>query len=94
VEVAFEMLTSSLLLPINHGSFRPVKIGAVSDADGQCATVCLKRDPEAVLTDVRNGYVSIEAARRDYGVVVRHPSRRVYELDRSANEALRRARES
>jgi N-methylhydantoinase B len=28
------------------------------------------RDPGAVLRDVRNGYVSIEGARRDYGVVI------------------------
>ncbi len=30
----------------------------------------LERDPLAVLDDVRNGYVSAEAARREYGVVV------------------------
>jgi len=29
------------------------------------------RDPEAVLRDVRNGYVTPEAAARDYGVPVR-----------------------
>jgi len=28
------------------------------------------RDPAAVARDVRTGYVSIEAARRDYGVIV------------------------
>lgn len=31
-----------------------------------------KRAPEQVLDDVINGYVSIEAAERDYGVVVRY----------------------
>jgi len=30
----------------------------------------LERDPEAVLRDVRNEYVSAGRARRDYGVVV------------------------
>ncbi|MCC7463549.1 MAG: hydantoinase B/oxoprolinase family protein, partial [Gammaproteobacteria bacterium] len=30
----------------------------------------LARDPERVCRDVRDGYVSIEGARRDYGVVV------------------------
>jgi N-methylhydantoinase B len=30
----------------------------------------LERDPAAVARDVRLGYVSVEAARRDYGVVV------------------------
>ncbi|MGV6874720.1 hydantoinase B/oxoprolinase family protein [Pseudochelatococcus sp. B33] len=29
-----------------------------------------KRDPERVRSDVANGYVSVEAARRDYGVVI------------------------
>jgi len=31
----------------------------------------LQRDPAAVLDDVRNGYVSVEAAERVYGVVIR-----------------------
>ncbi len=31
----------------------------------------IERDPEAVLEDVADGYVSIERARKDYGVVVR-----------------------
>jgi len=30
----------------------------------------LKRDPNAVLQDVRNGFVSVEAARKDYGVAI------------------------
>lgn len=30
----------------------------------------LKRDPDRVARDVRHGYVTIEAARRDYGVVI------------------------
>jgi N-methylhydantoinase B len=29
-----------------------------------------ERDPRAVLDDVLNGYVSLEAARREYGVVI------------------------
>lgn len=59
-----------------------------------------ERDPEAVLADVVDGYVSIEAAEREYGVVIR--CRKVageivalpedYELDREASERLRRAR--
>jgi N-methylhydantoinase B/oxoprolinase/acetone carboxylase alpha subunit len=32
----------------------------------------LTRDAERVLADVREGFVSAEAAARDYGVVVRH----------------------
>ena len=34
-----------------------------------------ERDPERVRMDVVNGYVSIEAAARDYGVAVRYVGR-------------------
>ena len=30
----------------------------------------LRRDPQAVLADVRNGWVSVGAAQREYGVIV------------------------
>ena len=58
------------------------------------------RDPHAVLEDVLNGYVSIEAAERDYGVVV-HSSRRPdeqvslphhFSIDLPATTALRTRR--
>lgn len=52
----------------------------------------LQRDPKRVLADVRSGYVSLEGARRDYGVVIRQEGRR-YELDLEATAALRRARQ-
>jgi N-methylhydantoinase B/oxoprolinase/acetone carboxylase alpha subunit len=42
-----------------------------------------------VLADVRAGYVSMEAARRDYGVVIRQQGRR-FELDTEATSRLRR----
>jgi N-methylhydantoinase B/oxoprolinase/acetone carboxylase alpha subunit len=45
-----------------------------------------------VLADVRAGYVSLEAARRDYGVVIRQQGRR-FELDLEATAELRRAYE-
>jgi N-methylhydantoinase B len=48
----------------------------------------LERPSELVLADVRAGYVSLEAAERDYGVVIRRSGRRL-ELDRSATVALR-----
>jgi len=50
----------------------------------------LERDPARVLDDVRSGYVSLEAARRDYGVAIR-PSGRKFELDVEATRELRRA---
>jgi N-methylhydantoinase B len=48
----------------------------------------LERDPERVLADVRSGYVSLEAARRDYGVVIQQRGRR-FELDRESTKELR-----
>lgn len=47
----------------------------------------LERDPELVLDDVRNGFVSLEAAREIYGVVINKAEMRVDE------EATRRLRE-
>jgi N-methylhydantoinase B len=51
----------------------------------------LEREAERVLADVRSGYVSLEAARRDYGVAVRQYGRR-FELDVEATATLRRHR--
>ena len=50
----------------------------------------LERDPERVLSDVRNEYVSLESAEKDYGVVIHHPAPRTWVLDLPATEALRR----
>ena len=47
-----------------------------------------ERSPEAVLDDVRQGYVSVESARSDYGVVVRPHSDEVT-LDPDATGELR-----
>lgn len=46
----------------------------------------LTRDPEKVRDDVRDGYVSIEAARRDYGVVLNPSS---LEIDWEETRKLR-----
>ena len=47
-----------------------------------------ERSPEKVFEDVRNGFVSAEGARRDYGVVIKKDGG----LDYSATEDLRRER--
>ena len=44
----------------------------------------LDRDPACVALDVKRGYVSVEAARRDYGVVLENGA-----VDQAATEALR-----
>jgi len=49
----------------------------------------LERDPEKVLDDVMNGYVSLEAAREAYGVVM---APETAELDVQATERLRASR--
>lgn len=57
----------------------------------------LQRAPEAVLADVVEGYVSVEGAKRDYGVVIRYtgsPNQLVrlpedYRLEKEATEQLR-----
>ena len=49
----------------------------------------LERDPEAVLDDVLDGYVSAEGARRDYGVVL---SADGCAVDRQGTEAERARR--
>ena len=57
----------------------------------------LTRDTEAVLWDVIEGYVSLEAARRDYGVVIEYLGREDqlvrlpedYRLDIEATRQLR-----
>jgi N-methylhydantoinase B len=48
----------------------------------------LERNPEHVLADVRSGYVSLEAARRDYGVIIHQQGRR-FTLDIEASRELR-----
>jgi N-methylhydantoinase B len=50
------------------------------------------RDPQSVLADVCSGYVSVEVARRDYGVVIRQNGRK-FELDVATTRELRQGRE-
>ena len=56
----------------------------------------LERDPEAVLEDVIDGYVSIERAAKDYGVVIEavDPEIDEYHLDEAATTSLREEQRS
>jgi N-methylhydantoinase B len=51
----------------------------------------LERDPDHVCEDIADGYVSIERALKDYGVVIREidPDLSEYEVDREATAAAR-----
>jgi N-methylhydantoinase B len=51
----------------------------------------LARDAGRVLSDVREGYVTIEAAKSDYGVVI---DQETLTVNAAASEALRRARQT
>ena len=51
----------------------------------------VERDPERVLADARQGYISLDAAERDYAVVV---DAATMEVDEAATAALRREREA
>jgi len=76
------------------GKFNPTELAEgdgflVETAGGGGFWNPLLRDPETVLADARAGYVSVEAARRDYGVAIRQDGRR-FELDSIATAELRR----
>jgi N-methylhydantoinase B len=49
----------------------------------------LSRVPERVLEDVKDGYVSLEAAKREYGVVIQPADSGKYRIDHKATEELR-----
>jgi N-methylhydantoinase B len=49
----------------------------------------LRRNPEKVLEDVRNGYVSLKSAERDYGVVI---DLTLWTVDSESTSKLRRER--
>ena len=53
----------------SHEMRRGERLTMLTSAGGGCGDP-RERDPERVLVDVREGRVSVEAARRDYGVVV------------------------
>jgi N-methylhydantoinase B len=73
-------------------------IVALNEGDGFLVEVgggggfwkAFERDPARVLADVHSGYVSLEAARAEYGVAIRHVGRR-FELDIDATAELRRS---
>ena len=72
------------------GKIKPTEIDAgdsflIETAGGGGFWNPLERDPERVLDDVRAGYVSVEAARRDYGVAIRqHADDRLLGADDSS----------
>ncbi|MEM7252512.1 MAG: hydantoinase B/oxoprolinase family protein [Pseudomonadota bacterium] len=76
-----EALPSKFIRDIVHGDvFQTELAGGGGWGDP------LARDPQRVLDDVRNEYLSVDSARNDYGVVV---TSNPWEVDRAQTEALR-----
>jgi N-methylhydantoinase B len=78
------------------GKIKPIEIDkgdgfTVETAGGGGFWSPLERPAERVLADVRSGYVSLEAAQRDYGVMIHQRGRR-FELDVEATAVLRQGR--
>ena len=78
------------------GKIKPTDLGEgegflVETAGGGGFWNPFERDPKLVLADVRSGYVSLEAAQRDYGVVIHQQGRR-FALDVEATATLRQGR--
>lgn len=78
---------SPLPLPGKGMKVRPGQTMIASSQGGGGLGDPIERDPALVLTDVENGLVSEEGARRDYAVVVKDNA-----IDEEATEALRRSR--
>jgi N-methylhydantoinase B len=74
------------IVPLSEGDGFLIEVGG-----GGGFWNALERDPARVLADVQSGYVSVEAARSEYGVVIRQ-SGRSFELDLEATAELRRRR--
>jgi N-methylhydantoinase B len=99
-----EALANRVGIRRNDGLIQRFRSGKVSPTRLESGEACitemgggggfgdpLDREPWRVLADVHNEYVSLESARRDYGVVIRQ-THRLFELDEQATAALRAAR--
>lgn len=80
-------------LPSRFGDYRlkPGDVFRVERAGGGGMADPLHRDPRRVLEDVLNGYVSLESAEADYGVVIDPVARRVDEAKTEKLRASKRA---
>ena len=86
----------ALIKSKDRGEFKVLKTSGVPLAEGDRVIITagcgggygdpLERDPEAVHWDVINGYVSVEHARQDYGVVI---DPQTLEVDLKATKRLR-----
>ena len=72
------------------GKRRCVQYESFAGGVGDGVDAAIERSPEDVVENVRQGYVSVETARNDYGVAIRANGRQVT-LDPDATRSLRLA---
>ena len=72
------------LKPNSKVAYMPAGGGGIGDP--------LNRVPDSVLEDVKNGYVSLNAAKREYGVVIFRTDPGGYLINRDATEKYRKTR--
>jgi len=72
------------LKPNARVAYMPAGGGGIGDP--------LNRVPDSVLEDVKNGYVSLEAAKREYGVIILRTDTGGYLIDPDATRKYRKAR--
>jgi N-methylhydantoinase B len=77
-----------LPLKCNDYPFKPGDMEVLLTGGGGGYGAPFERDPGRVRADVISGYVSVEAARSEYGVAI---DPRTFEIDRGATAKLRRA---
>ena len=73
------------IVPLSEGDGFLIEVGG-----GGGFWNAFERDPARVLADAQSGYVSVEAAQSEYGVVIRQAGRS-FELDLEATAELRRS---
>jgi N-methylhydantoinase B len=84
-----DKVPTTLQAPTEGGSYNRLDAGEVLVNDtggGGCFGDPFTREPERVARDVRNGFVSVRAAARDYGVVV---DAGMFTVDAAATALLR-----
>ncbi len=74
-----EIITDNVIETINPG-----EIAANLNPGGGGFGNPFERDPLKVVEDIRNGLVSVEGARRDYGVIISDPERLTVDQDATA----------
>ena len=88
--VVAEAVLQSMDRRARDGKRRCVQYESFAGGVGDGVGAAIERSPEDVVENVRQGYVTVETARNDYGVAIRANGRQVT-LDPDATRSLRLA---